>query len=285
MIRHILKQLLGPAGGPKARDLLHRTGRHVQRLKEHVLGGGRLREWLLLRLLKQHYSSKFRRDWLLGGDPPHFFDHRIGICQFAYGKECIGPYPYYRGFYSSELLRDGDRLLDIGCGDGFFSQRFFSQRCAQIDAIDIEPSAIQAAVANHAAANIRYYERDAVAQPFPQESYDVIVWDGALGHFAPDTTGLMLQKISRALARGGVFAGSESLGQEGSDHLQFFASLEDLAQAFRPHFQHVLLRSTSYRLSSGTLRQEAYWRCANDSQRLRECSWRSFEPMAEGMAA
>jgi cyclopropane fatty-acyl-phospholipid synthase-like methyltransferase len=33
-------------------------------------------------------------------------------------------------------VREGSRLLDIGCGDGFFTKRFFATRCAHIDTVD-----------------------------------------------------------------------------------------------------------------------------------------------------
>jgi 2-polyprenyl-3-methyl-5-hydroxy-6-metoxy-1,4-benzoquinol methylase len=87
-----------------------------------------------------------------------------------------------RGFFVADLLRDGDRLLDIGCGDGFFTNRFFAARCTHIDAIDNDAEAIRAACARHRASNITYALLDAAAQPFPNTRYDVIVWDGAIGH-------------------------------------------------------------------------------------------------------
>jgi hypothetical protein len=77
---------------------------------------------------------------------------------------------------------------------------------------------------------------------------------------------------SQALALAGVFAGSESLGKEGSDHLQFFAAPDDLAALFKPYFKHVELRTQTYS-GDGFVRREAYWRCANDPTRLRECDW------------
>ena len=90
---------------------------------EYLLGGGRLREKLLLSLLGHHYRSVFRRDWKYADEPPHFYKHRVGLFQLAFGGKPNGPEAWYRGTFSSEILRDGDCLLDIGCGDGFFSAR------------------------------------------------------------------------------------------------------------------------------------------------------------------
>src|SRR5215471_14973505 len=103
-------------------------------IKEAIVGGGRFREAMLVKLLGRYYESKFRRDWILGSEEPHFYLQRMGVYDFAFGNHGRGPYPFNRGFFSAEMLRENDRLLDIGCGDGFFSRRFFNPRCAHIDA-------------------------------------------------------------------------------------------------------------------------------------------------------
>ena len=175
--------------------------RRLAAAREWLLWGGYWRERLLVRLLRGHYRSVFRRQWVLDDEPPHFFDHRIGSTELATGHG--SPYPYYRGYFASELVREGDRLLDIGCGDGFFTSRFFAPRCSHVDGVDIEPSAIEHANRYNAVPNVTYHVLDAVNDPFPGPPYDVVVWDGALGHFAPETTEQMLAKIGECLARAG----------------------------------------------------------------------------------
>lgn len=267
--------------GSRTRRRLSDARRRLHYLKETIVGGGPLRERILVRLLRHHYASLFRRQWGLGGEEPHFFSHRLGLFQFTYGEQAVGPFAYYRGFFNSELVREGDRLLDIGCGDAFFTKRFLSAKCAHIDAIDIEPEAIETARKQNPARNIDYHLLDAVAQPFPAEEYDVIIWDGALGHFPADTTQTMIQKIASSLTTGGIFLGSESLGVEGSDHLQFFHSLDDMAALFTPYFKTVALREVSYPIGDGNLvRREAFWRCANDEGRLQASHWKMYSSEA-----
>lgn len=243
---------------------------------ESPVSGWRLPERLLLALLGQYYASRFRLQWQWSQEPPHFFDHRIGLFDFAFGGAKSGPYPYYRGFFSSEVIRAGDVLLDIGCGDGFFTRRFFAARSGHVDAVDVELEAIENAAALNPALNVTYHLLDATLGEFPHPRYDVVVWDGALGHFAPATTARMLERIGAAIGDTGIFVGSESLGHEGGDHLQFFESLEDLHALFAPRFRHVRLRAIEYRLGDGFLRREAFWRCTNDESRLREIRWRDF---------
>lgn len=264
----------GQKPGQTRRDLRRR----LAYIKQLILHGGDRRESRLIKLLGRHYEGKFRRQWVLSTEEPHFYSQRIGLFEFAFGESGRGPYPFNRGFFSSEVLREGDRLLDIGCGDGFFTRRFLSPRCSHVDAIDIEPSAIAEASATNNSPKITYHLLDAVKQPFPEKQYDAIVWDGALGHFSAETTHQMLQKIKDCLSPDGVFVGSESLGIEGSDHLQFFNSLSDLGVLLEPYFHHIELRSVSYRVGQGEgfLRQEGYWRCSNDPARLRDCQWQVF---------
>lgn len=248
----------------------------VWRAWERALWGGRLRQRVLTSLLKNYYLSKYRREWLLSEAQPHFFDHRMTLFTFAFTDNCSGPAALTRAFVASEVIRDGDRLLDIGCGDGFFTRRFLAPRCSIVDAIDIEPSAIASATIHNSAPHINYLLQDATVGAFPRKEYDVIVWDGAVGHFAAATLHAMLAKIGSALAEDGVFVGSESLGNEGHDHLQFFEDLDALAHVLSTHFPFVELREAKYQLGDGFVRREAYWRCALKADRLDRHRWRRF---------
>lgn len=252
------------------------------RVAERLVFGGSFRRNVLLALLRLHYQSDFRCSWLwYSAAPPHFFDHQMNFFDLAFAKDPPDPRAFYRAFYNSEMIQDGDSVLDIGCGDGFFTKRFYSRRASHVDAIDIEPSAIRAAGRYNRGANISYSMRDAVHVPFPNsspEGYDVVIWDSALGHFASESTAVMLKKIAASLRPAGVFAGSESLGaREGKDHLQFFETVDDLANLFRPYFKHIYMRTIEYELPfPGLLRLEACWRCSNSPEPLSGSGWQTM---------
>lgn len=251
-----------------------RIYRNFRRIAEYLVFGGALRERILVGLLGALHRSQQRRDWqLFTHEPPHFYNQRWNGHKFAYGS-LRNPYGFTRGFLAAEVIRYNDRLLDIGCGDGFFTNTFYSHRCQHIDAFDIEPSAIRDAERQNSNSKIRFTVLDAVREPFPGTNYDVIVWDGAIGHFASIDLSSVLNKIVNSLAQDGIFVGSESLGTEGSDHLQFFESESELAVVFQPYFKNVWIKSVEYRLEDGSIRREAYWRCwQNKTDRHESTQW------------
>jgi 2-polyprenyl-3-methyl-5-hydroxy-6-metoxy-1,4-benzoquinol methylase len=265
-----------PASTAPRASLVRRAAARVLREVDRAFGHNRLLERALVGMLGKYYASRFRADWMWprAEDVPHFFDHRLGMFAFVFGDADMGPYPYYRGFFGSEVIRTGDVLLDIGCGDGFFTKRFFSSRCSHVDAIDVEPGAIRAASRANAAPNIAYHRLDATRDPWPRERYDVVVWDGALGHFSSADTAGMLRRIAGAIGDHGVFVGSESLGPEGTDHLQFFEDPDAVRRLLSPLFACVELREERFPLRRAEeIRREVFWRCSQDPARIASCRW------------
>ena len=277
MLRHLIRRI----GGERVYSKLTSLRWRLRRTTERVAFGGPARERILVSLLARHYRSRFRREWLFSPEPPHFYSHRMGWFRLGFEEDSGGGSVYARAFYSAEAIRPGDIVLDIGCGDGFLSKRFLAERASRVDAIDIEPSAIRAAHRSNAKDNVRYFELDATSQPFPSNQYDVIVWDGALGHFDAASTSLMLMKVVSGMKPDGLFVGSESLGLEGTDHLQHWDTLGELGDLFEQYFRYVELQERSFvvgRQGQTLVRREAYWRCAMVQSRLRDLLWYAPDP-------
>lgn len=252
--------------------LFNRPGFFFLRVLEKLVFGGRFRRSMTRKLLAAQYQSKFRSDWRWTSEAPHFSDHER--LESAFPDKNSSFYGIYRGVLTAEVLQHGNTLLDIGCGDGFFDLRFYSHKCKRIDAIDIDESAINYAKTYNGSENIHYSLLDAVNQPFPASNYDVIAWDGAIGHFSSETTNRMLEKISQAIGENGIFCGSESLGREGHDHLQFFETTDDLMKIFKTHFKYVVIKEASFPINSNSyLRREGYWRCSNSDRFKNGFDW------------
>ena len=250
--------------------------RHLAHLAEVVVFGSGIREKAAKTLLSQYYRSVFRRQWAwqVYGEP-HFSMHSGAFFRLLDGDLGEGIYALTRAFLSAEIIGEGDHVLDIGCGDGALTKRFYAPRAAHVDAIDIEASAIAYATDHNAATNISYRRLDAVNEPFPRSSYDVIIFDGAIGHFTREGSAAVLKKIASALAPRGVFCGSESIGREGRDHLQVFETIDDLRALLQEQFRHVRVKQQKYPVElMATDRIEGYWRCSNADGRLEELDWK-----------
>lgn len=251
------------------------VARNAAHLAELALFGSEVRERLAKNVLSLYYASVFRRQWAwhVYGEP-HFSIHSGALFGLFDGSLGAGVYSLTRAFLSAEVIRDGAIVLDIGCGDGALTKRFYAPRARHVDAVDIEDSAIRYACRHNAAPNISYRRLDAVIDSFPRSSYDVIVFDGAIGHFSREGSAAVLEKISSALAPGGVFCGSESIGLEGQDHLQIFHTVGDLRALLKEQFGSVRVKQQEYALASlSTKRVEAYWRCSNTDGLLNELDW------------
>lgn len=242
---------------------------------EYIIFGGTLRERCLLYNLRNYYNSKFRREWNWSKNPPSFENQRIFNFNFAFTEKNYGPYFLFRGFYSSELIRNNDRVLDIGCGDGFLTKRFYSKKALVVDAIDFDNVALNCACKQNFSHNIIYSHKDAVNDDFPNTNYNVVIWDGALGHFDQDSINKILNKISQSLVRDGIFCGSESMGPEGDDHLYIIDKSNDLLLLFKPFFRYIQFKEIQYELewTNGFIRKEIFWRCSNETENLKELDW------------
>lgn len=230
---------------------------------ELLIWGGRRRRRFVNSFLNLQYKSKYRHDYVFSKEPPHFTDFERYENIFNRDSDY---HTLIRGYLVEDIIKKGDKLLDIGTGSGFFAKRSFSYKCSVVDAIDIDRDAINYAKKFNNSKNINYFLQDAVNEPFPRSDYNVIVWDGALGHFKPETTNIMMKKILSSLTDNGIFVGSEALGRdEGIDHFQFWDSLDDLRDMLKKYFKYVYVRESIYPIGNYKefLRREAYWRCSN----------------------
>jgi ubiquinone/menaquinone biosynthesis C-methylase UbiE len=248
-----------------------------------LAGRGAGREKVLVGLLDTQLRVKHRLDWELAQEAPHFYDFRSGVFALGFGDAPPSSHTLDRAAMARDTFADGDRVLDIGCGDGFFTRRFYSDRAGRIDAIDVEDSAIAHAGRYHAHPKINYVKCDAVAQPFPSDIYDAVIWNGAIGHFSEADTAIVLRKIRACLTPSGVFAGSESLGMEGHDHYQFFSDEFSVQKLFKPHFRYVTTRTVSYTIGQqrNFARREVFWRCSDSRESLLRDAWNWAEVVVE----
>ncbi len=104
---------------------------------------------------------------------------------------------------SAMRLRPGSRLLDAGCGPGYFAIAF-AQRCCVVDGVDISPKMIERARVNAAAAGVAvdFSVGDLAALDAPDAVYDAIMARMAL-QFSPHLSAVLdeFERVAKPDAR------------------------------------------------------------------------------------
>jgi len=192
---------------------------------------------------------------------PSWFGHRIDLYY-------LWPHNLFwleRGIFPRKHMFKGCTVLDLFCGDGFFSRYFYSTIANHIDAVDKDPKAIAHAKRWHSHPTINYIVLDAVKQDLPRSHYDVIVWFEGLEHLNEIEYKAVINKIKTAIARKGVVIGStplvpkELVGKGNWEHQNEFTEVKQLISFLERDFHHVQTHVTVYPVFGGGERCSAYF--------------------------
>lgn len=101
--------------------------------------------------------------------------------------------------------KSGLRWLDVGCGNGAFTEMIV-ERCAPLSVVGIDPSEGQLAYARARPASrvARFLQGDAMAQPFPDDTFDAAVMPLVI-FFVPDPA-KGVAEMARVVCAGGPVA-------------------------------------------------------------------------------
>ncbi|MFF8847096.1 class I SAM-dependent methyltransferase [Streptomyces sp. NPDC015127] len=139
---------------------------------------------------------------------------------------------YQRPFLDAAALHRGERVLDIGCGNGQTS-RAAARLTVGGPVLGVDLSGAMLAVARRAAEregldSIRYEQADAQTYPFPEASFDVAISRMGSMFFAEPVTAF--RNIARALRPGGRLV---LLVWQGLERNEWFRSLTTALAAGR----------------------------------------------------
>ena len=131
-------------------------------------------------------------------DDPEFFEGYSRLGRSIEGLEGAAEWPALKALLSE--LRSL-RVLDIGCGFGWFCRWARQQGAAAVLGIDVSEKMLARAIATTTDAAITYLRADIECAELPRAAFDLAYSSLAL-HYVEDLGGL-LAKVHRALAPGG----------------------------------------------------------------------------------
>ncbi len=95
-----------------------------------------------------------------------------------------------------------DKILDVGCGDGFYLYLLSHMGDFNLTGIDSDPVALKIAKKQIGRKYIKYVVGDVLKMPFKKESFNKIVCSEVLEHLEDDEQGV--KEIKRVLKKNGV---------------------------------------------------------------------------------
>ncbi len=99
-------------------------------------------------------------------------------------------------------LRPGERILDVACGNGYWTRKLAVAHGCMAVGIDLSERDIAAAQRHHNGPHCTYLLSPAETLPFPAEAFDKVISVCALEHFSSDTAALA--EIARVLKPNGI---------------------------------------------------------------------------------
>lgn len=205
---------------------------------------------LCRRVLFDYVTIEMIRDW---GKPqkPFFFKKEADLYGWYYNAPKKGVEWIEQGVYPRQAMTKGCKVLDLCCGDGFFPYMFYSDFASRVDALDFDRDAITHANTNYAAPNVHFHQSNIITDEFPNNQYDVVIWNTAMDYFSHEQQEIVFTKIMKAAKSDFIFFGSVPKVEEGSlkhsdNHVKHFSSYSQLEEVLKKWFKEIVIFHTDY---------------------------------------
>lgn len=197
---------------------------------------------------------------------PHWFDHNVDV-YWQWPKKHDSSW-LERGILNSLCLEGGD-ALELTCGDGFYTSRFYASKLTRVVACDRDAKAIASARKYSKASNVDYVVAD-ILTDMPIGEFQHVIWDFGFpwcNHFSSQEIESIVHQCKTRLKPGGIFSGYLALlsqsgvraKNEGAEDVNF-KNIASLKAFLLSHFAHVSVMET---ISPG--RHNAYFYASDDT--------------------
>lgn len=205
--------------------------------KERVLSTIRALAWVTRQNARAVHWILLRAHW---GIPPEPEWQDQLTTHYALWEMTGQPFLAERGAMVLSAIPQDAAVLELCCGDGYYTRYFHAGRAASVIAIDIEAAAIKFARKYHSAPHITYLVGD-MRKDLPAGPFDTIIWNGAIEHFTPQEIADVMNELRARLKPNGIVSGY-TIARIGDDkqlshHEYEFVDKEDLLRFFTPHFK------------------------------------------------
>lgn len=200
------------------------------------------------------YERLFFCEWRLLGNPEQF-DHDIDL--YYQWPATNNPHWLERGVYNLLAIKQfaHPALIELCCGEGFNSTRFYATSCDQVWACDFDPAAIKQARRKYGFPNVTFEVadiRDGIPATIGATTPTNVIWDTAIEHFTPAEIDAIMQRIHEVLTpTQGILSGhtiTKNGDRKGIEQHEYeFENMDDLKRFFTPYFKNVMVWETVYK--------------------------------------
>jgi len=135
-------------------------------------------------------------------------------------------------------IEPGSRILELGCGTGYYTDIFFSPFAAEIVAIDIDPRAIETARRMHQAKNITYEVMD-FRSALPPGPFGAVVWSPTIFAYTPDEVHVLMAKLRETMSDGARLCGWTYVEADHAGPDILWHDMKSLAERLNRYFKNV----------------------------------------------
>ena len=146
--------------------------------------------------------------------------------------------------FACKFMRETDRVVEIGCGEGF-GCNFFSRHTAETVGLDIDEALIERCRGNYQRDNLKFIIGDIINPPQPPKpEFDFVVSFEMIEHVSREDGEKMVSNCASYLNPGGMFILSTPRTREDRSvsrqhHHVFEYDYQTFVDVLSPHFRRV----------------------------------------------